>query len=164
MAKSHRVWMICAVIVCFVSAQGNATLFASEDERPFAEPISVDEGPAAPDSPSAPLPPADRFHFTLDPGFIVANPSLGVSQSDSAFAGQVRRGRPYGSGRSRSIAALTIGTIAAIAGAAILVYANRPECNTSPSAGGCGYGTKVIGGAVLTGGVAGLVIGALTWR
>jgi hypothetical protein len=45
-----------------------------------------------------------------------------------------------------------------------LVYANRPDCNTNQFAGGCGYGTKVIGGAVLSGGIVGLFVGALTWR
>jgi hypothetical protein len=66
--------------------------------------------------------------------------------------------------RNGSIAALMIGAVAAITGAAILVYGNRPECATNQFAGGCGYGTKVVGGAVLTGGVVGLFVGALTWR
>jgi hypothetical protein len=57
-----------------------------------------------------------------------------------------------------------IGTAAAIAGTALLVYANRPECSATPTAGGCGYGSKVFGGAVLSAGAAGLVVGALTWR
>jgi uncharacterized membrane protein YjjB (DUF3815 family) len=66
--------------------------------------------------------------------------------------------------RDGSIAALMLGAVAAITGTALLVYANRPECTTNQLAGGCGYGTKVVGGAVLSGGVAGLFIGALTWR
>ncbi len=57
-----------------------------------------------------------------------------------------------------------LGAVATITGAAILVYANRPDCSTNQFAGGCGYGTKVVGGAVLAGGVAGLFVGALTWR
>jgi len=57
-----------------------------------------------------------------------------------------------------------VGAAAAIVGTALLVYANRPECNIAPTAGGCGYGAKVVGGAVLSGGIAGLAIGALTWR
>ena len=56
-----------------------------------------------------------------------------------------------------------IGAVAAIAGTALLVYANRPECSTNQLAGGCGYGTKVIGGSVLSAGVVGVVIGAVTW-
>jgi uncharacterized membrane protein YjjB (DUF3815 family) len=66
--------------------------------------------------------------------------------------------------RDGSIAALMIGSVVAITGAAILVYANRPECDTRQFAGGCGYGTKVVGGAVLSGGIVSLVAGALTWR
>jgi hypothetical protein len=57
-----------------------------------------------------------------------------------------------------------IGAAAAIAGTAVLVYANRPECATDTVAGGCGYGTKVVGTAVLSGGIVGLFVGALTWR
>ena len=57
-----------------------------------------------------------------------------------------------------------IGAAAAIAGTAVLVYANRPECSTNQMASGCGYGTKVVGTAVLSAGLVGLVVGALTWR
>jgi hypothetical protein len=165
MAKTRRLWMTGATIVCLVSAQANATLFASEDES------SV--GPA---TSTTAVPPTEHFRFTLDAGFLAANPSLGLPAQDAhgtfnlvptesgAFAGQIRQGRPYRLERNRSIAALTIGAIATITGAAILIYANRPECDTNQFAGGCGYGTKVVGGAVLTGGAVGLVIGALTWR
>ena len=165
MTRTHRLSMTGAVIVCFVSAQGNATLFASEDKSltnstsetqtstsgELAPAISVDEHLA-------------RSRFTLDPGFLAANPSLGLPTQSSATAGQVYPGRPYRIGRNGSIAALMIGAVATITGAAILVYANRPDCNNNQFAGGCGYGTKVIGGAVLSGGVVGLFVGALTWR
>jgi hypothetical protein len=74
-------------------------------------------------------------------------------------------GRGSGGGRNGAVAALLIGATASIAGAAILIYANRPECSTTNQmASGCGYGTRVIGGAVLTGGIVALAIGALTWR
>jgi hypothetical protein len=81
-------------------------------------------------------------------------------------AAQVYRGRPYRTRRDHTgaIAAMVVGAIATITGAAILVYANRPECRRHESATGCGYGTKVVGGAVLSGGAVGLTIGALTWR
>jgi len=78
-----------------------------------------------------------------------------------------RRGYRGGGSGGRNDAARTaivLGAVATIAGTAVLVYANRPECSTHPSAGGCGYGTKVVGSAVLTGGVVGLLVGALTWR
>jgi hypothetical protein len=60
---------------------------------------------------------------------------------------------------------MVLGAAASITGGAILVYANRPECGTTNRmASGCGYGTKVVGGAVLSAGIVGLLIGALTWR
>jgi hypothetical protein len=82
------------------------------------------------------------------------------------FGAQVYQGPPYPYRRRHdaSIAAIMIGAAAAIAGTAVLVYANRPECATDRIAGGCGYGTKVIGTAVLSGGIVGLFVGALTWR
>jgi hypothetical protein len=67
-------------------------------------------------------------------------------------------------GRHGAVAEIVLGAVATIAGGAILVYANRPDCRTNQTAGGCGYGTKVIGGAVLSAGIVGLVVGALTWR
>jgi hypothetical protein len=94
----------------------------------------------------------------------------GFAYSPSMFtanaAGQVYQGRPYRMRRDHNgaVAAVVVGAIATITGAAILVYANRPECRHHEFATGCGYGTKVVGGAVLSGGVVGLTIGALTWR
>jgi hypothetical protein len=83
-----------------------------------------------------------------------------------AVSGQIYQGAPIPMRRRHdgSIAALMVGALASITGAAILVYANRPECSTNQLASGCGYGTKVVGGAVLSGGVVGLFIAALTWR
>ena len=82
------------------------------------------------------------------------------------FGGQIYQGAPYPYRRRHdgSIAAIMIGAAAAIAGTAVLVYANRPECTNNPIAGGCGYGTKVVGTAVLSGGIVGVFVGALTWR
>jgi hypothetical protein len=82
------------------------------------------------------------------------------------FAGQIYQGAPYPYRRRHdgSIAAIMIGAAAAITGTALLVYANRPECVNNTVAGGCGYGTKVVGTAVLSGGIVGLFVGALTWR
>ena len=75
---------------------------------------------------------------------------------------------PYRSRRGgRNQAALTaimLGAVGAIAGTAVLVYANRPDCKVNPSLGGCGYGTKVVGASVLSGGVVGLMVGAVMWR
>jgi len=182
MTNTHRSWMSAAVMISFVSLQTNA-LFASENESPSTEThvsqalseSTSDTQIAATDVLPSPLPAVKYSRFALHESF-VENPSLvGIANGgrrgftmtpapSSAFAGQIYQGRPYKINRDGSIAALMLGSIAAIAGTAVLVYANRPECTTNQFAGGCGYGTKVVGGAVLSGGVVGLVIGALTWR
>lgn len=90
-----------------------------------------------------------------------------VTLTPSEPASLAQRGWGRGRGRDRNGGARTavvLGSVAAIAGAAVLVYANRPECRANASASGCGYGAKVVGGSVLAGGVAGIAIGALTWR
>jgi hypothetical protein len=147
--------------------------------------VVMDEHPAATTEPttepSSALPQMERFPFTLNAGDFTASPLLGpagqgahrtfdflpaqfLPAQSSAFAGQVYQGRPYRIGRDGSLAAIMVGSVVAIAGAAILIYANRPECDVHQFAGGCGYGTKVVGGAVLSGGIVSLVVGALTWR
>jgi hypothetical protein len=138
----------------------------------------IDEHPAGTTDLWSTLPQMGRSRFTLNAGDFAANPSLGpitprprgtlnlFPTRSSVFAGQVFQGRPYPMARDRhdeSLAAIMIGSVIAITGAAILVYANRPECDYNRFAGGCGYGTKVIGGAVLSGGIVGLVVGTLTW-
>ena len=167
MARTHRLSMT-AAIVCVASLLGNGTLFASDDVTASPPETQIS-------TPADVAPPIDHPRFTLDAAFLAANPTLGLPEQDahrafnfvpaesSAFAGQVYRGRPYRR-NGGSIAALMIGTAAAITGAAILVYANRPECDRNASAGGCGYGTKVAGTSVLVGGVVGIFVGALTWR
>jgi hypothetical protein len=157
MAKVHRVSMIAVVIACFVGAQGNAIVFASEDTE--LQPSTSDVLALTPQTQSSRL--------KLDTEFLEANAWLvqGThSTQATALAGQIYQGRPYRVGRNGSIAAIMIGAVATITGAAILVYANRPDCEINQFAGGCGYGTKVIGGSVLAGGVVGLFVGALTWK
>jgi hypothetical protein len=188
MARAHRMLMTGAVVVCLISAQWNGRLFASEEERStasetqaptspdLAPAIGIDEHPAASTEPSFALPQIERSRFAFNAGDFTASPSLGpvaqaahhpfdfVPAQSSAFAGQIYQGRPYRIGRDGSLAAIMVGSVVAIAGAAILVYANRPECDMHQFAGGCGYGTKVVGGAVLSGGLVSLIVGALTWR
>jgi hypothetical protein len=98
-----------------------------------------------------------------DSGNVWRSPFTFASMESSSFA-QRRGYRGRGRGRRNgAAAAIVLGAGAAIAGAAVLVYANRPDCRGSRTANGCGYGTKVIGGAVLSAGVVGVVAGALTW-
>jgi hypothetical protein len=161
MTSLHRVSTIGAVIVCLLAVQASV-VFASDSEQP-APAISVDGLATTMTRPS----------LGLDAAVLAATPSPAqeawrnfslAPSAASAAGGQVYRGRPYRMSRDGSIAAIVLGAAATIAGSAVLIYANRPECNTNQSAGGCGYGTKVIGGSVLAGGVVSLFVGALTWR
>jgi hypothetical protein len=169
MSKTHRSWMSAAVMLSLVSLQTNAALFAAEDESSSTE-TSASQ-PVADSTPqtqlttlSTSLPQAGHLDLTLPASFVSTHPTFAITPTaSSAFAGQIYQGRPYKLNHDGSIAALMIGAVAAIAGTAVLVYANRPECTTNQLAGGCGYGTKVVGGAVVSAGVVGVVIGAITW-
>jgi hypothetical protein len=91
-----------------------------------------------------------------------ARSSLFLPTDSTLFAQRYGRRGWRGNGGAR--AAVILGAAAAIAGGAILVYANRPDCRSNPGAGGCSYGTKVIGGAMIAGGAVGIVVGAVSWR
>jgi hypothetical protein len=136
--------------------------------------VSTGEQPAS----VTDLPPStvERLRLTLNNDAFTPKPLLGAASAlwrrpvtfvpvESGLFAQRGgyRGRGRGS-RNGAIAAIVLGAAASIAGGAILVYANRPECSTNQMASGCGYGTKVVGGAVLSAGIVGLVVGALTWR
>jgi hypothetical protein len=69
------------------------------------------------------------------------------------------RGRRNGAAQAEMV----LGAVAAITGAAVLTYANRPACRFA-DADGCSYGTKVVGTAVTAAGVVTFLTGALTWR
>jgi hypothetical protein len=88
-----------------------------------------------------------------------------VEPNDFAQRYQRYRGG-RGGGRNRAQhEEIVLGALASIAGGALLVYSNRPECGTTDHmASGCSYGTKVAGGAVLTAGMFSLLLGALSWR
>src|SRR3954470_1008305 len=113
MTTIHRLSMIGAVIVCLVGVQANVTLFAAEDQESLVQHrLNLDVGLV----PAHPL-------FTLEPA------------SATSSAAQVYRGRRSRMTRSGSVAAIMLGAAATIAGSAILVYANRPECSTNQFAG-----------------------------
>ena len=85
------------------------------------------------------------------------------ASNNSSVLAQRYFGRRGGGRRATAITAIVLGSAAAITGGALLAYANRPECDSSSMADGCGYGFKVIGGSVLAGGLVGVTLGALTW-
>jgi len=158
--KAHRTSTTVVLIACLLGTTSSGILFASGQE------------PAAALSTAEPLPGTAEFmrsvvahspHVLRDDtprtrAFAFAPPE------SIAFAQRGGRGRGYGRRHNGAAAAIAVGAAAAIAGTALLVYANRPECSTIPAASGCGYGTKVAGGAVLSAGIVGLVLGAAMWR
>ena len=174
MSRMYRASTTAALILCLVGSSLGGTLFASEAE------LSPSDVPSS----QAVSPSSERPLFTLTDEPLTADAPAGATTTHAkqsiftvtpvewnAFAqrGGYRGRRPRGGGgsgsgnRDAAAAAIAVGAVASIVGAAILVYGNRPECTTNQRAGGCGYGTHVIGGAVLSAGVAGLVIGSLTW-
>jgi hypothetical protein len=169
MIRARRVSMTAVVILCLLSTHWNDSLFASEAgfSGESAETTSIS---TPPDSEKEPA----RVGFDA----LTVGDLLGTTPAPSKlafkdaparfglFAGQIYQGRPYRYRHRRdgSIAAIMVGAAAAITGGAVLAYANRPECTNNAFAGGCGYGTKVVGTAVLSGGIVGLFVGALTWR
>ena len=174
MARIHRLSTTGALIVCLVGSQLSGTLFASEEHpSSSAAPASSAEPSSQPvvDSPSA----GQTSRFTLHNEIFSANAPLGEASpqlwrsvtfvpAESSSLAQWGRGRGRGGRHGAAQAEVVLGAIATIAGAAVLLYANRPECNSNHMASACGYGTKVVGGAVLSVGIVALLIGALTWR
>lgn len=171
MAKTHRLSTTAALIVCLVGTQSNAMLFAGEKE-PSGVTSSATASSVSESSSAA----VDRLRVMLNAEGLTPNAPLGDS-GGQAWHGRFhsrltesgtfaqRRGGYWGRGgrHNGSATAMALGTVAMIAGGAILVYANRPDCRGNDMANGCGYGTKVVGGAVLTAGMVGLTVGALTW-
>ena len=151
MVRIHRLSATGALIVCLMGTQWSGTLFASQDERPpNTSTLSVPSVTIASEQPAR-LVFSDRIFDSVE----FAEPeSLG------------QRGyRGRGNGRNGgAAAAIVIGAAASIAGGAVLVYANRPECSANHAATGCGYGSKVTGTAVLSAGIVSLIVGALSWR
>ncbi|MGH9410911.1 MAG: hypothetical protein ACRD1V_15825 [Vicinamibacterales bacterium] len=145
-------------IVCVAAAPWNGALLAAGDDS--GSRTANQTSSAALQVPSA----LTHFSFADVPPNPRADerPPFVVSSASTIFAqrGYGRGGWHNGGAR----AAVILGAAAAIAGAAVLVYANRPDCRSNPSMGGCGYGTKVIGGAMVAGGAVGLVVGAVSWR
>jgi hypothetical protein len=181
MTKTRRVSTTCALIVCLLGAQMSGTLFA-EETRTEAAPASssvVNVSPSLSAETSAFNAPFSPFTVGSS-RFVLSNQGLAsLTASPQMWRGSLNaipveatslaqrggyRGRGSRGRNGGAAAAIVVGAAAAIAGTAVLVYANRPECTTNRIASGCGYGTKVIGGSVLAGGVVSVVVGAATWR
>jgi hypothetical protein len=176
MARTHRRSTAVALMACLVAGPLCGGLSATEVERssngaPASSPPASIASPATLASVDQPGP----FTFTDArlPAEVQAEgaraqawrSSFNVVPAESSSFAQYRGYRGRGRrDRHDSAAAIILGATASIAGTAVLLYANRPECSTSQMASGCSYGTKVVGGAVLSAGIVSLVFGALTWR
>jgi hypothetical protein len=164
MIRTHRLSATGALIVCLTVTQWSGTLFASQEEPPSnAIPSEVQQSTGEPSrlvfsdqvfagNPSFGLPSQVR----LMPPMFLASEAEGFGQRGYGGRGRGRNGTAQ--------AEIVLGAAASIAGTAVLVYANRPECSANRMAGGCGYGTKVTGAAVLSAGIVALIVGALSWR
>jgi hypothetical protein len=190
MAGTRRVSTAAALIVCLVGSPLSGSLFASQEKSlssdapsPQSDTAAETQGLTPPavavtaDSPAtardlfsderlladAPVGVAGAQAWRSTFNFMPAESSSFFMPAESSSFAQ-RGGYRGRGGRNGAAVAIILGAAAAIAGTAVLVYANRPECSTNQMAGGCGYGTKVVGGAVLSAGIVGIMIGALTWR
>jgi hypothetical protein len=154
MIKTHRLSTTGVLMVCLIGTQWSGVLFASQEERPWiTAPSEVQQSIVEPSPSLGPF----------SPQALRATPMLASLEAE----GFGQRGGSRGRGRGRNgaaQAAIVLGAAASIAGTAVLVYANRPECSANHAANGCGYGTKVTGTAVLSAGIVALVVGALSWR
>ena len=164
MIRTHRLSTTGALIVCLIGTQWSGTLFASQEERPSnAAPLSATSVNTASEAAGETIP-AEVQPAIGEPSRLVFSDRIFDSVETEGFA---QRGGYRGRGNGRNgaaAAAIVIGAAASIAGGAVLVYANRPECSANHSATGCGYGSKVTGTAVLSAGIVALIVGALSWR
>jgi hypothetical protein len=185
MASVPRVSMRAGVAVCLLITQWPGALFASEAGSPPSTAavsplpttaVSEAQAPTSLGLVNAAAIDGQSVGLRLPFDALSVNAALGAVEPPrrsafdppefSRFAGQVYQGAPYPYRRRHdgSLAAIMIGATAAITGGALLAYANRPECTANAVAGGCGYGARVAGTAVLSGGIVSLFVGALTWR
>jgi hypothetical protein len=173
MSSSFRSVTTSTLIVCLLGSPLSGTLFASEaDALTTPAPTGTAMSSKAVSPSSAPriaisdeaIAAASLDSLRAD---VWRGPFMSDADGSTTFAqryGGRYRGRRGGGDNRAAQTAIILGGVAAITGAAVLVYANRPECGANQYAYGCSYGTKVVGGSVLTAGLFGIVAGAVTWK
>ena len=162
MPKTRRISGVAVLIVCLGGSSWSETVFASTTPAP-GEPATTASTVMAASQP--------QLHQSTLPASLVfgeqTKRAMAVTTSPLVVPSFAQRGWYGGRGRRRNSVAqaeMILGAVAAITGAAVLTYANRPECSANAAADGCSYGTKVLGTAVTAGGVVTFLTGALTWR
>lgn len=194
MVRTHRCSTTVALIVCLVGTTFSGPLLASDSiagissnpaiagSHTASDTAGVKEAAAATPTPSDQSFPASSSPFVLGDRALAANALLtenrplgaiattdlwaspfALASSDAMFAQRGYRGRGGRSGRQAAAAFFAAGALVTITGGAILVYANRPDCKFYGGQG-CGYGTRVIGGAILSAGLVGMLAGAVAWK
>ena len=160
-----------ALIVCLVGPHASGVLFAKDhDTTPATNAAAVTHASASPATTPQRQLLSTTYEFTTDAAPARAG-SLHFTPLDFDAAMQrrypgrrPRDGRGRGSNPGAAIAIVAAGAMASITGSAILIYNNRPECDLNPYGRGCGYGTKVVGGSILTAGLIGMFAGAVALR
>ena len=163
MPKTRRLSGILVLSVCLIGSGWSDTVFAGT-EPSASQPVSSTTSVIA--SPTQPFASGQVPHLAIGEETLRAM-AVPLNTSQAYAAPLLAQRGWYRGGRRHNRAAQTemvLGAVAAITGAAVLAYANRPQCSTDAFAGGCSYGTKVVGTAVTAGGVATFLTGALTWR
>jgi hypothetical protein len=166
MPKMRRLSGFVALSVCLFASGWGDTVFADEPQA----------NRAVASTPTLDVTPTQQFYANSASRLVIGEhalramtvPEIASQPLQSTTLAQRRGYGGYGGyGRRRngaSQAEMILGAAAAITGAALLTYANRPECSVNALADGCSYGTKVVGTAVTAGGIVTFLTGALTWR
>jgi hypothetical protein len=163
MPKTRRFSGIVVLSVCLIGSGWSDTVLAAT-ETPDSQTVSSTAATAI--SLTRPFASSQTSHLAIGEQTLRAMAvPLSASQpyASPVFAqrGWYRGGRRH---NGAAQAEMILGAAAAITGAAILTYANRPGCSTNALAEGCGYGTKVVGTAVTAGGIVTFLTGAISWR
>ena len=163
MPKTRRFSGIVVLSVCLIGSGWSDTVFAAS-ETPASQAVSSSAITNV--SLTQPFAFSETSHLAIGQETLRAMAvPLDASQpyASPVFAqrGWYRGGRRH---NGAAQAEMILGAAAAITGAALLTYANRPECSTNALAEGCSYGTKVVGTAVTAGGIVTFLTGAFSWR
>jgi hypothetical protein len=161
MVTTRRAVTTAVLVACLSGAPLSGTVAASEPAPPAspgnAPPIQVDRPT-----------PTSRSPFVLSDEML--RQSLIESDAREARVPATAYGQwgyygppPHHHHNGAAQAAIIFGSAAVIAGTAMMIYANRPECDAIVHSNDC-YGEKVFGGSILAGGIVSLTMGMVMWH
>jgi hypothetical protein len=163
MPNTRRFSGIVVLNVCLIASGWSDTVFAGTD-TPASQTVS--STPTTGISLTQPFASGHTPHLAIGEETLRAM-AVPLSASQPYASPVLAQRGWYRGGRRHNGAAqaeMILGAAAAITGAAILTYANRPECSANALAEGCSYGTKVVGTAVTAGGIVTFLTGAFSWK